>query len=200
LEVRNKNGGTGFQPVQEFRLYRRKLPHWEDPGYIYFITFRTFKHFILPEKARQIILDSCRFHDNKKYELYACVVMPEHVHLILQPLEKTDGGYYSIAEIMHSLKSYSANQINKLLRGTGKMPVAPGKGEAPGRDVQPGKNVSAGKVEQSKVWLDESFDRIIRDEKELLEKMNYIATNPIKTGLVEKLENYKWLIVKGWIE
>ncbi len=186
--MRNKNGGTGFQPVNEFRLYERNLPHWEDPGHIYFITFRTFKHFILPEKARQIILDSCRFHDNKKYELYACVVMPDHVHLILQPLEKTDGGYYSIAEIMHSLKSYSANQINKLLKGTGKMPVAPGK------------NVSAGKVEQSQVWLDENFDRIIRDEKELLEKMNYIATNPIKTGLVEKPENYKWLIVKGWIE
>jgi len=66
--------------------------------------------------------------------------------------------------------------------------------------VAPGRGVPPGKTDPSKVWLDESFDRIIRDEKELLEKMNYIATNPIKTGLVEKPENYKWLIVRGWIE
>ena len=36
-----------------------------------------------------------------------------------------------------------------------------------------------------KVWLDENYDRIIRDNNEFQEKMNYIINNPAKTNLVE---------------
>ena len=34
-------------------------------------------------------------------------------------------------------------------------------------------------------WLDESYDRIIRDEKELHNVIEYIRLNPFKAGLVE---------------
>ncbi|MEK6552808.1 MAG: transposase, partial [Bacteroidota bacterium] len=67
----------------------------------------------------------CIFHNNKKYKLYAFVIMPDHVHLLLQPLEKTKNSFYSLSEILHSIKSYSANQINKIHKSTGKMPVPP---------------------------------------------------------------------------
>lgn len=174
--VRSLSGGTGFQPVQEFRTYRRNLPHWVQPGCFYFITFRTNKNFVLPEQTRSIAIESIKFHNNKKYNLYACVVMPDHVHLVIQPMEKGRDSFYSLAEIMHSIKSFSSKEILKFLRSTGKMPVA------------------------LNVWIDENFDRIIRNEKEYFEKMNYIANNPVKQGLVEKSEDYKWLYVKGWIE
>lgn len=55
--------------------------------------------------------------------------------------------------------------------GTGKMPVPP------------------------RVWLDENFDRIIRNNHEFWEKMNYIRNNPVKSGIIERPENYKWLYV-----
>lgn len=166
-----ESGGTGFQPVKELRVYRRNLPHWELPESVYFITFRTAKNVILFEEARNIVFDSIIFHKNKKYKLYAFVIMPDHVHLILQPLEKTKDAFYSLAEVLHSVKSYSANQINRLLRSTGKMPVPP------------------------RVWLDENFDRIIRNNHEFWEKMNYIRNNPVKSGIIERPENYKWLYV-----
>lgn len=116
--------------------------------------------------------------------------MPDHAHLILQPLEKDKDSYYSIAEIMHSIKSFSAKEIIKLLRDTSLKPGTLVTGETP---VVP---ISVPLT----IWLDENFDRIIRDEKEYLEKMNYIINNPIKKGLVEKPEDYKWLYVKGWLE
>ncbi len=50
-----------------------------------------------------------------------------------------------------------------------------------------------------KLWQDENFDRAIRDEEEFLEKINYIANNPIKVNLANKYEEYKWLYIKGWI-
>ncbi len=52
---------------------------------------------------------------------------------------------------------------------------------------------------RGKLWQDENLDRVIRDEKELLEKINYIANNPIKANLAEEYEDYKWLYIKGWI-
>ncbi len=75
----------------------------------------------------------------------------------------------TLSKIMHSIKSFTAHKINKTASRNGKL------------------------------WQEENFDRVIRDEKEFLEKVNYIANNPIKTGLVERHEFYKWLYIKGWI-
>ena len=163
----NQIGGTGFQPVKEFKTYRRNLPHWQSPGSVYFITFRTFRSVILSEDARDIVLDSILFWKDKKFGLYGAVVMPDHAHLILQPLEKAQLCYYSLAEILHSIKSYSAKKINQL--SSNSVPV----------------------------WLDENFDRIVRDENELLEKMTYIKNNPLLTSLVEEAADYKWLYIAG---
>jgi putative transposase len=44
---------------------------------------------------------------------------------------------------------------------------------------------------------DESYDRIVRDEAEFLEKWNYIRNNPIKAGLADLPENYAWLYERG---
>jgi len=167
IGMRRKSGGTGFQPVKEFKIYRRNLPHWESPGSIYFITFRTFKNIVLSEDTRDIVFNSILYWKDKKFNLYASVVMPDHVHLILQPLDNSSMEFFSLAEILHSIKSYSSNQINKSLKRSGT------------------------------VWLDENFDRIVRDESELLEKLNYVMNNPVKAGLVGNAEHYEWLYLKG---
>jgi REP element-mobilizing transposase RayT len=61
------------------------LPHFELPGSIYFITFSTVERFTLSDSAKEIVLSSFRFHNGKKYVLYVCVIMNDHVHCILQP-------------------------------------------------------------------------------------------------------------------
>lgn len=45
------------------------------------------------------------------------------------------------------------------------------------------------------VWQDEYFDRIVRDETELFEKMNYILNNPRKRW--PELLEYRWLSTPG---
>lgn len=95
---------SAFQPVSGFRTYLRNLPHWERPGSAYFVTFRSL--FPLPDEAKTLVLECVRFRADKKYTLHACAVMDDHVHLILSPLERTAGSFYSLIEIMHSIKSY----------------------------------------------------------------------------------------------
>ena len=147
-------GGTGFQPVQqELFKTRRNLPHWQSGGSTYFVTFRTNNLELKPE-ARTIVLDACRHFDGDRYRLRCAVVMPDHVHLLLQPEEAGAGRWHSLSSILHSIKSFTGNRINTLLGRKGT------------------------------VWQDESYDRIVRNESELLEKWNYIRNNPVKKGLV----------------
>jgi hypothetical protein len=47
---------------------------------------------------------------------------------------------------------------------------------------------------------DENYDRVIRDEEEFLEKLGYIANNPIKVNLSRAYGDYKWLYIQGWID
>jgi len=114
----------------------------EQPGSVYFITFRAADGFLLSDTAKDIIFDTIKYHADKKYKLHACVVMETHVHCILQPLEESSNYFYSIAQITHSIKSFSANRIQRTLNKKGN------------------------------VWLDENYDRIIRDDEEFLEKLN----------------------------
>ena len=178
-----------LRPVSQFKVSRRNLPHFELPGSVYFLTFNTANRFILSDSAKDLVLSSFQFQDSKKYVLHGCVVMDDHVHCILKPMEimiKEQARrpvpqerpvhpekitrlpeYYSLPQITHSIKSYSANRIQKLLNIKGS------------------------------IWQDENYDRIIRDENEYLEKMKYIINNPLKPGLVGKSEDYKWLFYKG---
>ena len=46
------------------------------------------------------------------------------------------------------------------------------------------------------VWQDESFDHVLRSEESLHEKIEYIRMNPVRKGLVQRPEEYRWL----WVE
>lgn len=164
-----------LKPTKESKAYRRNLPHFEVAGSFYFITFRTAAGIFLSDDAKDIVLQTIKFHAGNKYELYACAVMNTHVHVVLQPLRAQAGTpvpqvdispMYSLAQIMHSIKSYSSKRIKPVLD-----------------------------IDES-VWLDENYDRIIRNNEEYNETMNYIRYNPVKAGLVDKPEEYRWLYVK----
>lgn len=152
-----------FQPVQkDLFITQRNLPHWQMGGSTYFITFRTRGIDLSPE-ARKLVLKACRHFDGKRYHLWSAVVMSDHVHLLLTPMEHKKGEWYPLSQILHSIKSFSSKEINKILNREGI------------------------------VWQDESFDRIVRDEKEFLEKWEYIRNNPVKKGLCETSGKYEIL-------
>jgi REP element-mobilizing transposase RayT len=55
--------------------------------------------------------------------------------------------------------------------------------------------VNASRGTTGHLWQDESFDRIIRDQAELTEKLNYMINNPTKAGLVDDPWDYEALYV-----
>jgi RecG-like helicase/REP element-mobilizing transposase RayT len=153
---------------QETRYSRRRLPHFERPWAKYFITFSTAARRKLPEQARKIVLDAVRHFHGNRYQLYAVCVMPDHVHMLIEPaiLEREPGTdtpiFHKLTDILHSLKSFTAHEI-----------------------------VQAGWPDQ-RVWEKESFDRLIRSEADLQEKFEYVVGNPQEAGLVGPEEDYPW--------
>ena len=173
--------------VNEFIIKRRNLPHWQNPGCVYFITFRTYKGIILDDTSKQIIYDAIIYQDKKKCRLYSFVIMPDHVHIILQPIEINQGQYINLSLIMQAIKGFASKQIIKHINimNTQTPPSVLPKTIA---DTQTGASV----LPIKHIFQSESFDRIIRNKEELNEKMNYILNNPVKNGLIDNGFNYNW--------
>ncbi len=60
------------------------------------------------------VADSLRHFDRARYRLHAWVLMPNHVHALVQPLPG-----HALEEILHSWKSFTAHLANKTLGRTG---------------------------------------------------------------------------------
>jgi len=156
------------QPLRHFKIRQRRLPHWQWPGSVYLLTFRT-NGLELSPAARDIVLAACLSQHGQTIDLHAVVVMPDHVHLILQPLraegcaDRTqEAPVHDLGCISHSIKSFSAHEINRVLERHGR------------------------------VWQADRFDRIIRDEAEYREKLEYVRNNPVKRGLADDADAYPW--------
>ena len=144
-------------------FYRRNLPHLQVEDKLYFVTFATYKRWHLPESVRGLIINHCLHDHGVKLHMFGIVVMPEHVHMIFQPLKDISGNSFGLGEIMNGIKGASAHSINKLLSRRGH------------------------------VWQDESFDHILRSDEKVESKVEYICQNPVRKGLVKTIDEYAWL-------
>jgi len=97
--------------VRENRQYRRDLPHFQNPGHLYFCTASTHERRTLSPEERDIVMNSIRYLDGKQYDLYAAVVMPDHFHIVVRPHGNDRGEYVSLSKIFHLLKGYTARTI-----------------------------------------------------------------------------------------
>jgi REP element-mobilizing transposase RayT len=65
-------------------------------------------------QAAQIVVDSILFGVPERYDLYAFVVMPNHVHVLFTPRQRP-------SRILKVLKGYTSYQINRLQRAPGRV-------------------------------------------------------------------------------
>jgi RecG-like helicase/REP element-mobilizing transposase RayT len=90
----------------ELQQTRRNLPHWSIDGATYFVTFRA--RAVLSSIEQQIVFQHIIEGNTIFYHLDACVVMPDHVHLVLRLLPE-----YPLSQTMQGIKGISAQKINQ---------------------------------------------------------------------------------------
>jgi hypothetical protein len=74
---------------------------------------------------------------------------------------------YELSNIFHSLKSFSADEANKLLQRDGQF------------------------------WIEDYFDRYIRNEEHFEKTVKYIENNPVKSGLFKNPEELAPIVMPG---
>lgn len=111
--------------------------------------------FLRDPRVGGMVQESLLFFDRSRYRLHAWVVMPNHVHVLFTPSMG-----HALADILHSWKSYTAKQANRILSRTGQF------------------------------WEEDYFDRFIRDEIHFAATAAYIENNPVKAGLCARPEDW----------
>jgi len=160
---------TGAASAPGAAYHKHRLPHFERPWAKYMVSFSTRERRQLSPVAKDIVLKSLLFgHEQRRYQLYAATVLPDHVHFLFEPQIKEEDKqgkpvFWSLPEILQAIKSFTAYEINRSEGTTGQ------------------------------VWENESFDRMIRGDTDLEEKFHYICRNPWDSGVVPIAENYPWL-------
>lgn len=135
------------------RLAFTSLERWLDSGH--------GSQALARDEARAALAEEFAHFDGERYALGCYVIMPNHVHAVVRPLEvgrdpnpdahgksrDFDPGprCYRLEDIVGSWKRRSARQS-----GT--------------------------------AWQDETYDRIVRDSDELSRTVSYIGNNPAKAG------------------
>lgn len=65
-------------------------------------------------RAAAIVQENLDFFDGERYQVHAWCMMPNHVHVLVEPQEG-----YDLARILHTWKSFTAHAINKALNRGG---------------------------------------------------------------------------------
>ncbi len=199
----------------------KNLPKFNDSNYVHLITAKTHQNELSfkDEKCCLILLEELDFYRKRLgFKVLGYIIMPDHLHcLIFWEVDKNPK--LTISKIVQSFKSHCAKEILYYLK-TGKRnsslsPYSMSASEGSRLPNNANKDLclfnsgswkpslpdhykweNTGEVHTKskiKFWQKGFYDFNIYTEKKLKEKFDYMhITNPIKAGLCEKPEDYKW--------
>ena len=180
-------GSISSQGIGELRRFRDELENRLAPVGMSLEAWNTMKHKLVFARMDELLdgnpavrhFDDQRLADEvrksmyhfagERYSILAWCIMPSHFHWVFHPLSDWCQSLISTGDrrspreiIMHSIKSFTSNQCNRLLQSS------------------------------DKFWQQESYDHWIRDEDELWRVIGYVEQNPVNAGLVTAAEQWRF--------
>ena len=165
---------------------RKTRGAWNEPGHAHFLTYSCFRRLPLlaRDRSRQWVVDALRAtRESHNVAIWAYVIMPEHVHLLLCPRCPT----YEMRRILVALKRPVSDAAREFLEQARddfwleKLSV-----EYPTRKVfrfwQPGGG----------------FDHNVFRERTVAAIMEYIHANPVRRELVAHPSDWVWSSARFW--
>ncbi|MGH2352929.1 MAG: REP-associated tyrosine transposase [Chloroflexota bacterium] len=106
-------------------------------------------------RIARTVEDTLLRFDSERYYLLAWVILPNHVHVLIESIAGR-----SLAQLVHSWKSFTAKVANKTLGRSGDF------------------------------WQRNYFDRFIRDQRHFDSAVSYIHDNPVRARLVQRATDW----------
>ncbi len=190
---------TFFNPNLPLDIHERNLPHWEQEGTTYFVTFRLADSIPKTklerwETDRALWLTNHQepysdIEKNEYHQLFSekiqdwldagsgsCLLnKPENAKIVANALSHFDGDRYRLREWV-----VMPNHVHAL--------VTPCENNALSEILQSWKSFSAHEINKrtgktGQLWQHESYDHIVRSPEQLQHFENYIYDNPGKAGI-----------------
>jgi REP element-mobilizing transposase RayT len=133
---------------------RKRIEQWLDAG----MGCCALRHAEVAACVQHALLH----FDSDRYRLIAWVIMPNHVHVLMDPAE-------SISKTIQGWKSLTARWM-----------------------LAHNVRLELGISNPNQVWMREYWDRFIRDDKHLRATIDYIHRNPVKAGLCCEPSDWQW--------
>jgi putative transposase len=159
--------------------HRKRVRRCNDPGDAHFLTFSCYRRLPLLSKDRtcdwlvDAIEDARRKHE---FDLWAWVVMPEHVHLLVYPRQPV----YRIEAIEWSIKQPVGVRAIRWLRQNSP-------------EYLEELTVRNRSRTYRRFWqAGPGCDENVTEPDDLAEIISYIHNNPVKRGLVQRPEDWLW--------
>ena len=140
--LQNPEPWTAEQQRDSATRFTKRVQTWLDAGYGSCVLGRSI--------IRKHVCNCLLRFDGTRLRLHAAVIMPNHVHALVEPLGESE-----LSDLLKGIKGASARLVNQALGRSGVF------------------------------WMDESYDRIVRNSKEYAYFLRYIRENPVKAQLAE---------------
>jgi putative transposase len=169
--------------LQKYKTCKR----WNEPGDAHFLTFTCFHGYKLlsRDRTRLWLVEAVdRARRRHAFDVWAYVVMPEHVHLVIRPRNRD----YDISPMLKAMKWPVSTRARKFLERTSpewvrRLTVVQPNGQQCFRFWQRGGG----------------FARNVRHERSVGAMIEYIHANPVRRGLAREPVDWIWSSAR-WYE
>ncbi len=160
--------------------YLKNCKRYNNPGDAHALTFSCFQRrpFLCKDRSRQWLIEAInRAREEHRFHIWAYVIMPEHAHLLIWPVDLK----YDVSKILKSIKQSVASRALAFVRR-----------EAPEflrqmEDRQPNGTI------HYRFWQrGGGYDRNVNEPNTVYEQIEYMHNNPVRRRLCEKAEDWQW--------
>lgn len=166
--------------------HRKRLRRADVPGDARFLTFSCFRRQPFLSRARTCrwFLEALeRARVTHGFELWAFVLMPEHVHLLVYP----GPAEHRMADFLYSLKRSVTNRAIAFLRQNSPADLSRLEGRQPNGSVS------------LRFWQrGGGYDENLYRAEKIWEKLDYIHTNPVRRGLCAHPCDWPWSSARAY--
>ncbi|MDR2653409.1 MAG: transposase [Prevotellaceae bacterium] len=168
---------TGYEIKEQDKLHyvTFQVVHWVDV-----FTRRMY---------RDIVIDCLAFcQKNKGLEIFAYVIMSNHIHLLIRNEQK------ELSKTIREIKSYTAKKILESVQT---------ENESRSEwllNIFEFSSKRHKRNEKYQLWTHENHSELIYSEKFIEQKINYIHENPVRSGIVTKAEDYLYSSARNYAE
>jgi putative transposase len=168
--------------------HRKTCKRYNIPGHAHALTFSCFQRqpFLTKDRSRQWFVEAVdRAREKLPFHVWAYVIMPEHVHLLVWPTE----AQYEISDVLNSIKQSVAKRALIYVRRHAPTFLSRMEDRQPNGDVH------------YRFWQrGGGYDRNVFEPNAACEQITYFHNNPLRRELCDKPEDWFWSSAADYLQ